>query len=149
MSTLTFSLGPSSRFGPRTGCVTLQRNATATSIEIRTPGLMVATRRGIVPHLSRDQYKRVSSVRWIQLPFESFLENSPPTPTLQPGPHPLHTFLGFQPTEHLLALTLRDPADPREQPANGNDYVSASTGRGVRKVCWLKSHRQSVDRRPR
>ncbi|KAJ7124903.1 tRNA-guanine(15) transglycosylase-like protein [Mycena epipterygia] len=132
MSTFSFSLGPSSRFAPRTGTVSLQRHGT--SIALSTPGLMVATSRGVVQHLSRDQYKRSPSLRWIQLPFETFLESSPPVPTLQPGPNPLHTFLGFPPADHLLVLSLRDPHDPRDTPANGNDYVTASTARGVRKV---------------
>ncbi|KAJ6558577.1 tRNA-guanine(15) transglycosylase-like protein [Mycena vulgaris] len=132
MATLTFSLVPGSRFGPRTGTLTLSRHGTLAST-IYTPGLMVSTSRGVVPHLSRDQHKRTAALRWIHVPFESFLENSPPTPTLQPGPNPLHTFLGYN-TDHLLSLTLRDPADPRDHPPNGNDYVSASTARGIKKV---------------
>lgn len=147
---LSFSVGQSSRFGPRTGTVSLLR--TGTSISINTPALMVATSRGVVPHLGRDQYKRTSALRWISVPFESLcvslgfayllaftlilpsLENSPPIPTLQPGSNPLHTFLGFNPSQNLVAMTLRDPADPSETPANGNDYVSASTARGMKKV---------------
>ncbi|KAJ7188465.1 tRNA-guanine(15) transglycosylase-like protein [Mycena filopes] len=129
---LSFSVASSSRFGPRRGDLTLLR--ATTSISISTPGLMVATSRGVVSHLGRDQYKRTPTLRVIQIPFESFLENSPPTPTLQPGLNPLHTFLGFNPDQHLLALTLRDPADPKETPANGHDYISASTGRGMKKI---------------
>ncbi|KAJ7874675.1 tRNA-guanine(15) transglycosylase-like protein [Mycena olivaceomarginata] len=129
---LSFSVGQSSRFGPRTGTVSLLR--TGTSISINTPALMVATSRGVVPHLGRDQYKRTSALRWISVPFESFLENSPPIPTLQPGSNPLHTFLGFNNSQNLVAMTLRDPADPSETPANGNDYISASTGRGIKKI---------------
>ncbi|KAJ6495571.1 tRNA-guanine(15) transglycosylase-like protein [Mycena vitilis] len=95
---------------------------------------MVATSRGVVPHLGRDLHKRAPALRWISVAFESFLENSPPTPTLQPGSNPLHTFLGFNPSQHLLMMTLRDPADSGGTPPNGNDYVTASTGRGVRKI---------------
>ncbi|KAJ7675088.1 tRNA-guanine(15) transglycosylase-like protein [Mycena rosella] len=134
MSTVTFSVGAGARFGPRTGSVTLQRHASPTTLTIPTPGLMVATSRGVVPHLSRDQHKRTHPLRWVHVPFETFLENSPPTPTLQPGALPLHTFLGFSPDSHLVSLTLRDPADPRDVPANGNAYVTAMTARGVKKV---------------
>ncbi|KAJ7115491.1 tRNA-guanine(15) transglycosylase-like protein [Mycena crocata] len=129
---LSFSLTPSSCFGPRTGTLTLRRHGT--NIVLSTPGLMAATSRGVVPHLSRDQYARSVALRWIHLPFESFLEISPPVPTLQPGPLPLHTFLGYNPSQHLICLTLRDPSNNRELPANGNDYVAASTSRGVRKI---------------
>ncbi|KAJ7782972.1 tRNA-guanine(15) transglycosylase-like protein [Mycena metata] len=129
---ISFSVASSSRFGPRTGNLTLRRPGT--SVSINTPGLMVATSRGVVSHLGRDQYERTPALRVVQVPFESFLENSPPTPTLQPGPNPLHTFLGFNPNQHLLSLTLRDPADRRETPANGHDYISVSTGRGMKKI---------------
>ena len=46
----------------------------------------------------------------------------------------MHKFLGYKPHEHLLCLTLRDPSDVREMPANGKDHVAAKTVRGVRKV---------------
>ncbi|KAJ7497134.1 tRNA-guanine(15) transglycosylase-like protein [Mycena latifolia] len=132
MSSLSVSLAPLATFGPRTGSVTLQR--ATTSMTVSTPGLMVATTRGTVPHLSRDQYRRTPPLRCVHVPFETFLESVPPVPTVYPGPHPLHAFLGFSPGEHLVALALRDPADPRDHPANGNNYVTASTARGVKKV---------------
>ncbi|KAJ6593708.1 tRNA-guanine(15) transglycosylase-like protein [Mycena capillaripes] len=128
----SFSVVPNSLFGPRTGSVSLLR--AGTTISISTPGLMVATSRGVVPHLGRDQHKRTPALRCISVPFESFLENSPPSPTLQPGPTPLHTFLGYNAGKHLLAMTLRDPSEFSETPSNGNDYVSASTGRGMKKI---------------
>ncbi|KAJ7251763.1 tRNA-guanine(15) transglycosylase-like protein [Mycena haematopus] len=128
---LSFSGASSARFGPRTGTVNILRSGA--NICINTPGLMVRTSRGVVPHLGRDQNTR-SPLRWISVPFESFLENSPPVPTLQPGSNPLHTFLGFNSGQNLLALTLRDPADSSETPSNGNDYISASTSRGVKKI---------------
>jgi len=62
------------------------------------------------------------------------LEHVPPVPTLQPGNNPLHTFLGFNPTKHILSMSLRDPADGREITPNGKDAVSALCVRGVRKV---------------
>ncbi|KAJ7502767.1 tRNA-guanine(15) transglycosylase-like protein [Mycena galericulata] len=124
---LSFSLAPCSRLGPRTGTVTLR------SVSISTPALIAATSRGVVPHLSRDQYKRTEALRWVHVPFETFLENTPPTPTLHPGAS-LAAFLGFDPSAHIVAMTLRDPDDGREMPANGADYVSASTARGVKKV---------------
>ncbi|KAJ7078914.1 tRNA-guanine(15) transglycosylase-like protein [Mycena belliarum] len=132
MSTLSFTVGHASRgpFGPRTGKVTLQRAAMA--LTVSTPGLMVATTRGVVPHLARDQHRRTAALRWVHVPFESFVENVPPTPTIHPGPHPLHTFLAFP--DQLVLLALRDPADPRDLPPNGKDHVNVWTARGVKKV---------------
>lgn len=62
------------------------------------------------------------------------LEISPPVPTLQPGPNPLHRFLGFVPAQHILSMSARDPSDGREMPANGTNHVSVQTLHGVRKV---------------
>lgn len=55
-------------------------------------------------------------------------------PTLVGGTHPLHTFLGFNPDNHVVILTLRDPSDGRKMPPNGHDFVTAQCTRGVRKV---------------
>ncbi|KAJ7647496.1 tRNA-guanine(15) transglycosylase-like protein [Roridomyces roridus] len=124
---LSFTLAAPCARRPRTGTVRLR------GVIEKTPAAMATTSRGVVPHLSRDQYNR-AHIPWVHIPFESFLENNPPVPTLQPGPFPLHTFLGFDPDAHILSLSLRDPADGRETPANGAQYVAASTSRGVRRV---------------
>lgn len=62
------------------------------------------------------------------------LERQPPAPTLQTGENLLHTFLGFSESKHVLSVSLRDPIDERELPANGNKYINAVCIRGVRKV---------------
>lgn len=64
----------------------------------------------------------------------SSLEHTPPVPTYQTGPQPLHDFLGFDSSKHIISLSLRDPLDVREMPPNGNTHVSALCMRGVRKV---------------
>lgn len=58
----------------------------------------------------------------------------PPVPTIQPGSDPLHTFTGFPSKQHILSLSLRDPFDGREMPANNKQFVSAYCIRGVRKA---------------
>ncbi|KIP09270.1 hypothetical protein PHLGIDRAFT_103075 [Phlebiopsis gigantea 11061_1 CR5-6] len=121
-------------FGPRVGSVSFQREDGTVLPEIKTPGLITTTSRGVVPHLSRDHTIKTKAVRWVQLPFESFLDQNPPIPTLQGGPHSLHKFLGYKIDQHLLSLCARDPADGREMPANGKDHVSANCIRGVRKI---------------
>ncbi|KAI9513488.1 tRNA-guanine(15) transglycosylase-like protein [Russula earlei] len=121
-------------FSPRLGTVTLCRLAEDISIDLQTPGLITSTSRGVVPHLSSDHVRVSDAVRWIHVPFESFLELSPPLPTLHPGPYPSHACLGLRPNRHVLTMSLRDPADDRDMPPNGNDFVSALCLRGVRKV---------------
>ena len=69
--------------------------------------------------------------------FDTSLEHNPPVPTLQPGPNPLYTFLGFTPGKHLLSMSARDPYDGREMPANSVNHVSVYSLRGVRKVRYL------------
>ncbi|KAI6045338.1 hypothetical protein EDC04DRAFT_3054699 [Pisolithus marmoratus] len=142
-----------SRFGPQVGKITLaapqEECSTGTDIPIDkassvtfdTPNILVGTSRGVVPHLSRDHCNSVDAIRWINVPFESFLEQSHPVPMLQTGPDPLHTFLGFDKRKHIVSLCLRDPRDIHELPPNGNTYVSALCVRGVRKVTlsdWRK-----------
>ncbi|KAI9568066.1 tRNA-guanine(15) transglycosylase-like protein [Boletus coccyginus] len=113
------------KFSPRVGRVVLTRDAARdaapTVIAMDTPNILVGTCRGVVPHLSRDHTHASDAIQWLNVPFESFLEQVPPIPTLQNGPHPLHRFLGM--------------------PPNGNTYVSANCVRGVKKVTlsdWRK-----------
>ncbi|TFY53911.1 hypothetical protein EVG20_g9919, partial [Dentipellis fragilis] len=123
-------------FGPRLGRVTVQRTESdgPTTLDVLTPGLIASTSRGLVPHMSCDSVDQTTAIRWSHVPFESFLERLPPPPTLQPGDHPLHTYLGFRLEKHILMMALRDPFDGREMPPNGKDFVSAYCMRGVRKV---------------
>ncbi|ETW77151.1 hypothetical protein HETIRDRAFT_65670 [Heterobasidion irregulare TC 32-1] len=126
------SLNPPSDFGPRLGKLSLNRPDAM--LEILTPGIITSTSRGVVPHLSRDNTRATDAIRWVHVPFETFLEHSPPVPILQPGPHPLHKFLGFLPRKHIVTMSLRDPFDAREMPSNGNNFVTAYCIRGVRQV---------------
>ncbi|KAH7924918.1 hypothetical protein BV22DRAFT_1065892 [Leucogyrophana mollusca] len=117
-------------------------------IDLDTPNFLSTTSRGVVPHLSRDHCNSMSALRWVHIPFESFLDHTPPVPTLQCGPNPLHTFLGFSTSKQLLSLSLRDPLDAREMPPNGNTYVSANCIRGVRKVTLADWHKYTLATRP-
>ncbi|KAI0791594.1 tRNA-guanine(15) transglycosylase-like protein [Irpex lacteus] len=137
MSTLVFSLQDAestSTFTPRLGRLSLRRDDGPPVQDILTPALITATSRGIVPHLSRDNVAITAPVAWTQLYFETFLERTPPVPTLLKGPHPLHTFLGYEPQKHVIALSLRDPHDDQEMPANTKEYVTCRCVRGVRRV---------------
>ena len=75
MSTLTFSLTREVKqavpFAPRLGVLSIRREDGSVVPDILTPGLVTATSRGVVPHLSRDHLNLTKAVRWIQLPFES------------------------------------------------------------------------------
>jgi queuine tRNA-ribosyltransferase len=69
------------------------------------------------------------------VPCHLSLEVFPPVPTLVRQKHPLHSFLGFSVSQHMVSLSARDPADGREMPPNGITHVSVNNLRGVRKVC--------------
>ncbi|KAG1871408.1 hypothetical protein F4604DRAFT_1583403 [Suillus subluteus] len=134
---LTFVLDRGKQFGPRVGGLCLTRPSDSSSnhiIDIQTPNFLVGTSRGAVPHFSRDHVHSAKGISWINVPFESFLEQTPPVPTYQAGSQPLHNFLGFDSSKHIVSLSLRDPLDAREMPPNGNAHVSALCMRGVRKV---------------
>ncbi|KAJ3809990.1 tRNA-guanine(15) transglycosylase-like protein [Lentinula lateritia] len=120
-----------SKFAPRVAKLLIRK------VAIDTPGLLACTSRGVVPHLSRDNVIRTKGIRWIHVPFETFLEHKPPVPTLQPqhGQSPkINSFLRFPEDEYVLSMSLRDHADRREMPANTNVYVTANCIRGVKKV---------------
>ncbi|KAI0637254.1 tRNA-guanine(15) transglycosylase-like protein [Trametes polyzona] len=121
------------KFGPRAGTLTFQRDDSPPQ-QTDTPALLTATSRGIVPHFSRDHLHLAQDIQYVQLPFESFVDRSPPVPTLVGGAHPLHSFLGYSPERHTIIMTLRDPSDGRKMPPNSNDSVCAHCIRGVRRV---------------
>ncbi|KAL1703351.1 tRNA-guanine(15) transglycosylase-like protein [Schizophyllum commune] len=122
--------------GPRLGTFVKRSKGhpDSNAVEIATPGLIAMTSRGVVPHLSRDHARGSEAVRWVHVPFESFLEHVPPVPTLQKGADPLHAFLGFPSERHIVSMALRDPHDAREMPPNTAEYVTARCVRGVRRV---------------
>lgn len=144
MSTFAFSVSTTETpvFGPRIGQVTLRRDEHESTIPISipTPGIITATSRGVVPHLSWDNVARTQAIRWVNVPFHTFLERKPPLPTLVQSEHPLHELLGFTPEKHLLSVSVRDPAESRELPPNGNAYVTVQCVRGVRQ-CTLDEWR--------
>ncbi|PFH48522.1 hypothetical protein AMATHDRAFT_76678 [Amanita thiersii Skay4041] len=131
----TLSTTKSPQFSPRLGNVLLRRHgAPDHQCSIDTPGFFTSTSRGVIPHLSRDHHDTTQALSWVNVPFETFLERSPPVPTLQNGEHPLHSFLGFRPDNHILSMMARNPADGRDMPPNGNNHVSTYCLRGVRKL---------------
>ncbi|KAK2464954.1 hypothetical protein APHAL10511_003030 [Amanita phalloides] len=125
-----------SRHAPRLGKVILKRPThSEKGCLFPTPNFLTSTSRGVVPHLSRDHHNRTEAIRWVNVPFETFLDRNPPVPTLhQSEPQPLHAFLGFKPRQHVLSMTVRDSSDGRDMPPNGNDHVSVYCLRGVRKI---------------
>ncbi|TFK45688.1 tRNA-guanine transglycosylase [Heliocybe sulcata] len=145
MSTISFQLSATSP-GPRIGTLRLTR-PDGTVLSLKTPGIVTATSRGVVPHLSPDLCAQTKAVRWVHVAFESFLDHDPPVPTLLTGQNrALARFLGH-PHSAILSLSLRDPGDIRTMPPNGDAHVSANCIRGVRKVTpenW-RSYGQSCD----
>ena len=54
--------------------------------------------------------------------------------TLKDSLYPLHDFLKYDPSKHIVCLQARDPGDGRDMPSNGKDYLSVRCVRGMRKV---------------
>ena len=70
---LSFSLLPCdiAHFAPRRGLLSLHRPGGSAALEISTPGLITATTRGLIPHLSRDHVNSSPHIHWVHVPFES------------------------------------------------------------------------------
>jgi hypothetical protein len=72
---LTFELATAdevAQIGPRLGKVTLTRpDEPESTVVLETPGMMTATSRGVVPHLSWDHCRRTDAIRWVDVHFES------------------------------------------------------------------------------
>ncbi|KII91545.1 hypothetical protein PLICRDRAFT_156720 [Plicaturopsis crispa FD-325 SS-3] len=138
-ATLTFQLTNPAvpKFGARLGRLVLERShpSPKNEIEILTPGLLTSTSRGVVPHLSQDHVRITRSIQWLSVPFETFLEQTPPVTTLlKDNLLPLHACLGYAPAQHVICMTPRDPFDARVMPSNGNDHISVHCLRGMRKL---------------
>jgi hypothetical protein len=80
--TLSTPLSPGTCFAPRLGTLCLKRpkighdaqiNPIDVDVELKidTPGLLVPTSRGVVPHLSRDHYRVTNAIKLVNVPFET------------------------------------------------------------------------------
>ncbi|KZV84281.1 tRNA-guanine transglycosylase [Exidia glandulosa HHB12029] len=138
MSTISFKLKPdpsssTTATAGRLGTLLVTRPDGA-QLDIETPNFLASTSRGAVPHLSRDHVLASSSTRGLHVTYDSFLEQSPPLPPLYPSERPMHDFLAYPASKHILSLSLRDTDDTRTAPTNGNDFVNVWTARGVRRT---------------
>ncbi|EJD01988.1 uncharacterized protein FOMMEDRAFT_141186 [Fomitiporia mediterranea MF3/22] len=112
----------------------IKKKSNGTEIRVDSPGLIISTSRGIIPHLTQDHVAQMNAIKWVHVPFETFLERDPPLPTIVKGEKPLQTLIGLQDDRHVLSMSLRDPHDAREMPPNGNKFANANCIRGVRKM---------------
>ncbi|KAF8604829.1 tRNA-guanine transglycosylase [Ceratobasidium sp. AG-I] len=95
---------------------------------------MAPSSRGVVPHLSQDQLSRVPNIGWIHAPFENYLQDKTPLPSLCPDSHPLHRLMSLSTEKHIISMSLRDPSSVNEMPANNAEFIQAQCIRGCRKV---------------
>ncbi|KIY66367.1 tRNA-guanine transglycosylase, partial [Cylindrobasidium torrendii FP15055 ss-10] len=114
-------------------------------IHITTPGALLLTSRGVVPHLSPDHTAGRNKAQSIDIPFESFIENLPPIPVsyahaahAQPGKYnattPLHSLLGYPADRTILSMCLRSLSDNASLAPSGHTYTCARCVRGMKKV---------------
>ncbi|CAE6482821.1 unnamed protein product [Rhizoctonia solani] len=135
LSTISFNVNQKLSQGShsRTGTFILRRDDDS-SVTLNTPGLMAPSSRGVIPHLSQDQLARVSHLGWIHVPFENYLQDKTPLPTICPDAHPLHKLMSLKTEKHIVSMSLRDPSSVNEMPANTAEFIQTQCIRGCRKV---------------
>ncbi|EUC63659.1 queuine tRNA-ribosyltransferase [Rhizoctonia solani AG-3 Rhs1AP] len=135
LSTISFNVNQKLSQGSysRTGTFILRRDDDST-VTLNTPGLMAPSSRGVIPHLSQDQLARVPHLGWIHVPFENYLQDKTPLPTICPDAHPLHKLMSLKTEKHIVSMSLRDPSSANEMPANTAEFIQTQCIRGCRKV---------------
>ncbi|KAM0723609.1 hypothetical protein Q7P37_000597 [Cladosporium fusiforme] len=98
---------------------------------IETPHYIGLTSRGVVPHLSQDNFAQISSIKGVYTPLEDFIERKvPPIYLFRPkdGSPPLRRFTAL-PDQTLLILGARRTCPVIAPPAtsNTNDSIAVST----------------------
>ncbi|EPQ50316.1 tRNA-guanine transglycosylase [Gloeophyllum trabeum ATCC 11539] len=78
-STIAFTLESGKQHGYRRGILQLKR-PDGTVLEVKTPGFVTATSRGVVSHLTQRLCEQTEAVRWIHATFESLYVATRPFP---------------------------------------------------------------------
>ncbi|KAI9218396.1 tRNA-guanine(15) transglycosylase-like protein [Blastocladiella britannica] len=138
----------------KNGSKTMLPPGVASGAELRgridTPGLLVHSRRLLVPHLTHDTLHLVSppGAHMVDLSAERMLKHFPGDTDLDQSanqyPGTLRQFANLHDAFHLLTLrdaALDDPQAPPRAMTHGNDHVLARTHRGLQKVTpawWMR-----------
>ncbi|SCV71968.1 BQ2448_4662 [Microbotryum intermedium] len=131
---MTFALDEAPAASPRTGKLTFDGTGSE-SRRIATPAVMSYTRKGAIPHLTRDNVARLPN-EMVHLSLEHFLDMSPPI--FSRAPMSLHRFVGLYDTptyrQPILALGLRDTSSDKPLAPNQDKVIMAATLQGSAKI---------------
>ncbi|KAK4542248.1 hypothetical protein LTR36_006901 [Oleoguttula mirabilis] len=124
----------SNGIGPRLGTLALPGRKA-----IQTPHYLGLTSRGVVPHITQDNFARATSISGVYVGLEDFIEKAPPhTPPLYQfkppdGSSPLRRFIAL-PEQTLLVLGARRTPPLAAPSANSNTHetVAVCTAVGFR-----------------
>ncbi|SGY24263.1 BQ5605_C019g09028 [Microbotryum silenes-dioicae] len=131
---MTFALDDAPANSPRSGGLSFTRSESEVRC-ISTPAVMAYTRKGAIPHLTRDNVARLPN-EMVHLSLEHFLDISPPIFTR--APMSLHRFIGLYETptyrQPILALGLRDTSSDKPLAPNQDKLIMAATLQGSAKI---------------
>ncbi|KAH7067867.1 tRNA-guanine(15) transglycosylase-like protein [Paraphoma chrysanthemicola] len=116
---------------PRLGRISLAGRKT-----ILTPAFIGNTSRGIIPHVSQDNYRKSVTLNGVYIPLEDFVEKHPQqTPPIfkYDVPEPLRKFIAL-PEDTLLVLGARRNPPIPSPVANTNTEVGLSTSVGFKSM---------------
>ncbi|KAK4056740.1 hypothetical protein OIO90_002292 [Microbotryomycetes sp. JL221] len=106
--------------------------------ELKTPNLISYTRKGAVPHLTRDNVARLPN-EMVHVSLEHMIMDQSINVAFTHAPFSLHRYLGFNastssPKSQLVCLSLRDETDEINLPPNSDHHAVACTLRGAVRV---------------
>ncbi|EUC30872.1 hypothetical protein COCCADRAFT_102737 [Bipolaris zeicola 26-R-13] len=104
--------------------------------KILTPGFIGSTSRGIIPHISQDNFQKKVGLEGVYVPLEDFVEKHPqktPPVLKYDVPDPLRNFIALPPETLLVLGARRNPPIPSPH-ANSNTEVGLLTSVGFTTV---------------
>ncbi|EGX52669.1 hypothetical protein AOL_s00007g452 [Orbilia oligospora ATCC 24927] len=118
---------PGATTAARTGVLNLSKGFT-----VQTPNFLAPTSRGVVPHISPDNFERNTGVEGVFVALEDFIEKAPQRiPPLYTYPSTLRSFISL-PSSAFLLLSARRSPNITCPKANSDANLSILTSVGFR-----------------
>ncbi|KAH7135355.1 tRNA-guanine(15) transglycosylase-like protein [Dendryphion nanum] len=103
---------------------------------ILTPGFLANTSRGVIPHISQDNFRKTNTLNGVYVALEDFVEKHPQkTPPIfaLDSPHPLRRFASIPQDTPLILGARRQPPIPTPVP-NTNTEIGILTSVGYKSI---------------